>query len=119
MYSPRRCEARRSIFLPSMPAIPLRRVLIVATINTLLSGMAGIEGRKMLLLASHRLGEYIGAEFYYAAGLRETVIPPLERAEIDNRGAVRSIIANANASDVTIYPIFPTGLDYTPADPTV
>jgi VWFA-related protein len=91
----------------------------VAAINALLSGMAGIEGRKMLLLASHRLGEYIGAEFYYAAGLTEAIIPPQERAEIDNRAAVRSIIANANASDVTIYPVFPTGLDYTPADPSV
>lgn len=91
----------------------------VATINTLLSGMAGIEGRKVLLLASNRLGEYIGAEFYYGAGLTESIIPPVERAEIDNRAAVRSIIANANASDVTIYPVFPTGLDYTPSDPNV
>lgn len=91
----------------------------VATINTLLSGMAGIEGRKMLLLATHRLGEYIGAEYYYGAGLTEMVIPPVERAEIDNRSAVAGIIANANASDVTIYPFFPTGLDYTPADPSV
>jgi hypothetical protein len=31
---------------------------------------------------------------------------------------VRSIIANANASGVTVYPVFPTGLDYTPADPS-
>ena len=91
----------------------------VAVINTLLSGMAGIEGRKVLLLASNRLGEYIGAEYYYGAGLTAAVIPPIERAEIDNRAAVRSIIANANASDVTIYPVFPTGLDYTPADPSV
>jgi VWFA-related protein len=91
----------------------------VATINTLLNGMAGIEGKKLLLLASHRLGEYTGAEYYYAAGLTDTVIPPQERAELDNRQAVRSIIANANASGVTIYPVYPTGLDHTPADPSV
>lgn len=89
----------------------------VATINTLLHGMAGIEGKKMMLLASHRLGEYVGAEYYYAAGVSNTNIPPQERAELDNRDAVRSIIANANASGVTIYPVFPTGLDYTPNDP--
>ena len=89
----------------------------VATINTLIHGMAGIEGKKLLVLASHRLGEYTGAEFYYAAGITETMIPALERADLDNRPAVRSIIANAKASGVTIYPVFPTGLDYTPADP--
>ncbi len=91
----------------------------VATINTLIHGMAGIEGKKLLVLASHRLGEYTGAEFYYAAGITDTMIPALERADLDNRPAVRSIIANANASGVTIYPVFPTGLDYTPADPGV
>jgi VWFA-related protein len=88
----------------------------VATINTLLNGLAGVEGKKMLLLASHRLGEYVGAEYYYAAGISNTNIPPLERAELDNRQSVRSIIANANASGVTVYPVFPTGLDYTPTD---
>jgi VWFA-related protein len=74
----------------------------VATINTLIHGMAGIEGKKLLVLASHRLGEYTGAEFYYAAGITDTMIPALERADLDNRPAVRSIIANANASGVTI-----------------
>lgn len=89
----------------------------VATINALLHGMAGIEGKKMLLLASHRLGEYVGAEYYYAAGISNSNIPTSERSELDNRQAVRSIIANANASGVTVYPVYPTGLDYTPADP--
>lgn len=89
----------------------------VATINTLLHGMAGIEGKKVLLLASHRLGEYIGAEYFYSAGISNDRIPPQERSELDNRQAVRSIIANANASGVTVYPVFPTGLDYTPTDP--
>lgn len=88
----------------------------VATINTLLHGLAGVEGKKLLLLASHRLGEYTGAEYYYAAGVTSSVIPPQERAELDNRDAVRSIISNANASGVTIYPVFPTGLDYTSPD---
>ncbi|MFL6245058.1 MAG: VWA domain-containing protein [Thermoanaerobaculia bacterium] len=89
----------------------------VAAINSLLHGLAGIEGKKMMLLASHRLGEYVGAEYYYAAGISNANIPAQERAELDNRQAVRSIIANANASGVTIYPVFPTGLDYTPTDP--
>jgi VWFA-related protein len=89
----------------------------VATINTLLHGLAGIEGKKTLLLASHRLGEFVGAEYYYAAGISNGSIPPRQRSELDNRAAVRSIIANANASGVTIYPVYPTGLDYTPADP--
>ncbi len=91
----------------------------VATINTLIHGMAGIEGKKILVLATHRLGEYTGAEYYYSAGVTDNLIPAIERADFDNRPAVRSIVANANASGVTIYPVFPTGLDHTPADPTV
>jgi VWFA-related protein len=90
----------------------------VAVVNTVLSGLAGIEGKKTLLLASHRLGEYVGAEYYYAAGISSDMIPAQERAELDNRQAVRSIIASANAAGVTVYPVFPTGLDYTPADPS-
>ena len=91
----------------------------VAAINSLINGMAGIEGRKLLLLATHRLGEYTGAEYYFAAGVQDNQIPPQERDELDNKRAVRGIIANANASGVTVYPVFPTGLDYTPADPGI
>jgi VWFA-related protein len=91
----------------------------VATINSLINGMAGIEGRKLLLLATHRLGEFTGAEYYYAVGVRDNLIPPQERDELDNKRAVRDLIANANASGVTVYPVYPTGLDHEPADPNM
>lgn len=91
----------------------------VATINSLINGMAGIEGRKLLLLATHRLGEFTGAEYYYAVGVRDNLIPPQERDELDNKLAVRGIIANANASGVTVYPVYPTGLDHTSGDPGI
>ena len=90
----------------------------VAAINTILHGMAGVEGKKMLILATRRLGEYVGAEFYYAAGHPEQMLPPGERDVLDNRALVRTIIDNANAAGVTVYPVYASA-DEEPADPSV
>lgn len=81
----------------------------VNAINAVVQRLAGIEGRKVLLLATNRLGAYSGAEFFYAAGL--DTVPALEHDEFDNRDDVRTIIDNANDAGVTIYPFYPAGLD--------
>ncbi len=86
----------------------------VAAINSVLHTLAGVDGKKILLLAANRLGEFAGAEFYYATGQRMT---GTEHAEFDNKESVRGIISNANAAGVTVYPIFPAGLDQTHVDP--
>lgn len=87
----------------------------IATINAIIEGMAGVEGKKMLLLAAHRLGEYTGAEFFYAGGLES--VPIEDRALLDNKDRVRQIIANANSAGVTVYPMYPPGVDERTPDP--
>ncbi|HYH06685.1 MAG TPA: VWA domain-containing protein [Thermoanaerobaculia bacterium] len=81
----------------------------IKAINAVIHRLAGVEGRKVLLLATNRLGAYAGAEFFYAAGLDK--VPAMEHDEFDNRDDVRTIIDNANDAGVTIYPFYPPGLD--------
>jgi len=38
----------------------------IGVINALISSMSAIEGRKALILATHRMGYYAGAEYFYA-----------------------------------------------------
>jgi len=81
----------------------------VAAINSIIERMAGADGKKVLLLATRRLGAYSGADFFYAAGLDRLPTAVLDR--LDNRPLVQSIISSANEAGVTIYPLYPTGLD--------
>jgi VWFA-related protein len=82
----------------------------IAAINAAVHAMSTIEGRKILVLATHRLGQLVGAEYFLATGA-------FGGEAADNRQAVGTIIANANAVGVTVYPVFPAGLDQTSADP--
>jgi VWFA-related protein len=80
----------------------------VQTINALMRATAALEGKKILLLATHRLSEYAGAEALYMAGAN--VLPSDFRREFDGKPLVRSMIETANANGFTIYPIFAEGL---------
>jgi VWFA-related protein len=87
----------------------------VSAINAVIESMAAGPGRKMLILSTHRLGKFVGAEFYYAIG-HET-LPADAQADFDNSREIAEIAANANASGVTLYPLFPAGLHEQSADP--
>jgi VWFA-related protein len=80
----------------------------VSIIKALMSSMASIEGRKALILATHRLGYYAGAEYFYAFGYND--LPYHDRGSFDMRAVMGSMIDAANAAGVTIYPIYPEGL---------
>lgn len=81
----------------------------VAAINAVINGMAGIEGKKVMLLAAHRIGTFVGAEHYFAAGVEQ--LPEGDSPEFQNVARMRGVIANANAAGVTLYPVYPAGLD--------
>jgi hypothetical protein len=85
----------------------------VAAINSVLHTLAGVEGKKILLLAANRLGEFSGAEFYYATGQQ---VSGHNHSEFDNKEMIQGLISNANAAGVTVYPVFPAGLDQTHVD---
>lgn len=87
----------------------------ITAVNAIVNGLAGVDGKKMVIVAAHRLGSYSGAEFYYSGGM--TRLNPGEMDRFDNRKRAREMIANANAAGVSLYPIFPAGLDQTPVSP--
>ena len=112
----------------------------ISAINAAVNALAGVEGKKAMVVAAHRLGSYSGAEFFFTSAeiirdavqkglLDETkvsrfflamgssVVVPGEGDAFDNRKPFRELIANANAAGVSLYPIFPAGLDSTPIDP--
>jgi VWFA-related protein len=82
-------------------------VVRVAAINSAINSMAGHDGKKILLLATRRLGEVAGAEFAFQAGADR--ISPYLRTRFNTDELRKSIIDNANASGVTIYPVNPPG----------
>ncbi len=83
----------------------------VETLNALMRSMGGADGRKMLLLATHRLSEFAGAEAYYLAGTEQ--LPLDVQSEFDAKPLMRTLVETANANGVTIYPIYAEGLGST------
>jgi VWFA-related protein len=83
----------------------------VETLNALMRSMGGADGKKVLLLATHRLSEYAGAEAYYLAGAGQ--LPAEVQSEFDAKALIRTLVETANANGVTIYPIYAEGLGST------
>ncbi|MCU1348356.1 MAG: hypothetical protein JWO56_1386 [Acidobacteria bacterium] len=80
-----------------------------AAINALSASISGVEGKKVMFLATHRLGEFAGAEYLYAGGGN----PALDidyRSKYRTWDIIESISKNANANGITVYPLYPEGL---------
>ena len=79
----------------------------VGAINATINSMAAREGKKVLLLATRRLGEVAGAEFFYASGVELLNLDAKQRFGTEQ--LMKSIVDNANAAGVTIYPLYAPG----------
>ncbi len=80
----------------------------VNAMNGLITTISGVEGKRILVYAAHRMGKVAGAEAVYATGTGD--IAPELRAEFDTTIFIQQLTKNANANGVTIYPIYPEGL---------
>jgi VWFA-related protein len=78
-------------------------------LNATIASLAGAEGKRAILFASRRFSIYPGAEYYYLSG--EDEVPPAERANLEGKPLIDSVVSTANASGVTIYPFLPAGLE--------
>lgn len=76
-----------------------------AALETLMHSIAGFEGRKVLLMAVERFGAFASNGLF-----GDGVIPIERRQEFSNRTLHDSLISTANATGVSIYPIYPPGL---------
>jgi len=81
----------------------------IRSINALIRSMAGFDGKRVMLMATHRLSKLAGAEFFWANGVEET-LDGVDRMELDTSRFIRSLFETANANGVAVYPMFPEGL---------
>src|SRR6266550_3973230 len=95
----------------------MSQVQMVRTLNAVVRTIAADEGKKIMLLVTHRLSREAGAETYHG-NMRNTDfgIPLEKRAAMDMSTYLKSIDDTANANGVTMYPMFPEGLETTATD---
>jgi VWFA-related protein len=75
----------------------------VTALRGLVALMAGMEGRKSLVLVAHHFGRYPGREYYVGPRTGVSGFPQ----ERDARPLLEELAAAANASGVTLYGIYP------------
>jgi len=68
-------------------------------INAVLQSLAGLDGRRIMILATERFSKLPGLEYGYAS------------TEFNARKMIDSVVDEANSSAVTVYGVFPRGLD--------
>jgi VWFA-related protein len=85
----------------------------VQTLNALMRSAGSADGKKILLLATHRLSMYAGAEAMFIAG--STVLPSDFRISFYAKPLIESLVATANSNGFTIYPMYAEGLGSNPA----
>lgn len=81
----------------------------VAAINSLIASVGGMEGRKIMLLASESFSRLAGMEYFIPRG-GTTDGPPVDALEFNTSSIIDRLIRTANAHGVTIYPLHPTGI---------
>ncbi|MGK2858835.1 MAG: VWA domain-containing protein [Thermoanaerobaculia bacterium] len=68
-------------------------------INGVLQSLSGLDGKRVMILATERFSKLPGLEYGYAS------------TEFNARKMIDSVVDEANASGVTVYGVFPRGLD--------
>lgn len=77
-------------------------------LKSYMENIAGFEGKKIVIMAMHRFGEYAGAQYFQGD------VPLRDRGQLDTRRERESVIATANAHNITLYPVYPRGITSTP-----
>ncbi len=80
-----------------------------AALNGLIATLGGLEGRRVLVFASHRFSRYAGLEHFMGrrAGLSEYMSP--DARAFDTKSLMESVTAAANAHGVTLYTLLAAG----------
>jgi len=79
-------------------------------LNAVIESISGIEGQKSMIFVSRRFSIYAGRE--YLADRHQVIGPPgLYEQLLNTRREVESVAKTANAHGVTMYMLYPAGLD--------
>lgn len=81
-----------------------------AAIKGLTATLGGMEGRKILVLVSHRFSRYAGLEYYLRARTDAEALSDPRTRDYDARKLLEDVTRSANANGVTLYGLFPAGM---------
>ena len=73
--------------------------------------LGGMEGRKILVLVSHRFSRYAGLEYYLKSRTDVDALSDPRTRDYDAKPLLDDLTKSANANGVTLYAIFPAGMD--------
>lgn len=79
-----------------------------AAVRSVLAALGGMDGRRVLVVASHRLSRYAGLEYFLSKRLNKDVaLPPPEAHEFDTRELLLSLARTANGYGITLHGLYP------------
>ena len=81
-------------------------------INSFISTMANDEGRKVLIMMTRRFSHIAGGEYFFTGG-KTDLAGMSEQSQYVTYDIRDMIKATANAHDVTVYALYPSGLEAT------
>jgi VWFA-related protein len=80
-----------------------------SALKGLVATLGGMDGRKILVFASHRFGRYAGLEFFLDKRAKPGDSASPDAREFDAKSLIEAVTETANAQGVTIYALFPVG----------
>jgi VWFA-related protein len=78
-----------------------------AALKSVLSALGGLDGRRVLVVASHRLSRYAGMEYFLTKRLDVDVAIPADAREFDSRAMLLDLSEAANGYGVTLHGLYP------------
>jgi len=79
-----------------------------AAVGSMIESIAGADGRKIVIMATDRFGQYAGLDLFQGK------VPNRYERDLDTKPFRDALVAAANAHNVTLYPVYPAaGHDWT------
>ena len=78
-----------------------------AALKAVLTALGGLDGRRVLVVASHRLSRWSGMEYFLTKRLDVDVQVPPDAREFDARQILVDLAESANAYGVTLHGLYP------------
>ena len=78
-----------------------------AALRSVLAALGGMDGRRVLVVAAHRLSRWAGMEYFLTKRLDVDVVVPQEAHEFDARELLVSLAQTANGYGVTLHGLYP------------
>lgn len=82
-----------------------------AALRGLAATLGGMDGRKALVLVSHRFSRYAGLEYMLRERTGTEALGDARTRQYDTKRLLEEVARAANANGVTLHGVFPVGLD--------